>query len=182
MAQVVYGQVIGSMMAHMPSSDYLEILFGYDRWATGEILKACEQLSDDQFHRRFEIGPGSLHDTTTHILGAMRLWTQVMGGVNPPQRLDQDGVKRKPAELVQLLDAITGDFAREAHRLAPSETVTRVRDGKSMQFTRGTVLMQVMTHGAHHRAQCLNMLRQTGLKPLPKSSVVEWTLFTQQQK
>jgi uncharacterized damage-inducible protein DinB len=170
------------MISVMPSSDYLEILLNYDRWATGEILKACEPLSDEQFHRRFEMGPGSLHDTTTHILGAMRLWTQVMGGVNPAQRLDQDGVKRKPAELAQLLDTITADFAKEAHRLAASDMVTRIRDGKTMQFTRGAVLMQVMTHGAHHRAQCLNMLRQSGVKPLPKSSVVEWTLFAQAPK
>jgi uncharacterized damage-inducible protein DinB len=163
----------------MANSDYLQILLGYDRWATNEMLRTCEPLSDEQFHRRFEMGPGSLHDTTTHILGAMRLWTQVMGGVNPPQRLDQDGVKRKPAELIQLLETIAADFAGEAERLAPSDMVTRVRDGKTMQFTRGTVLMQVMTHGAHHRAQCLNMLRQLGVKPLPKSSVVEWTLVGQ---
>ena len=27
----------------------------------------------------------------------------------------------------------------------------------------------------HHRAQCLNMLRQLGVTPLPPSSVAEWT-------
>jgi uncharacterized damage-inducible protein DinB len=32
-----------------------------------------------------------------------------------------------------------------------------------------------MTHGMHHRAQCLNMLRRLGVQPLPPSSVAEWT-------
>jgi uncharacterized damage-inducible protein DinB len=35
--------------------------------------------------------------------------------------------------------------------------------------------MQVATHGVHHRAQCLNMLRHLGVKPLPLSSVAEWS-------
>jgi uncharacterized damage-inducible protein DinB len=56
------------------------------------------------------------------------------------------------------------------------EMVTRrLRDGKTLQLTRGAVLAQVATHGMHHRAQCLNMLRQLGVSPLPPSSVVEWT-------
>jgi hypothetical protein len=27
------------------------------------MLDACAKLTDEQFHHRFEIGPGSLHDT-----------------------------------------------------------------------------------------------------------------------
>jgi uncharacterized damage-inducible protein DinB len=43
-----------------------------------------------------------------------------------------------------------------------------------MLLSRGGVITHVATHGMHHRAQCLNMLRQLGVTPLPKSSVVEW--------
>ena len=45
---------------------------------------------------------------------------------------------------------------------------------KTFEFMRGAVLMQVTTHGMHHRAQCINMLRQLGVKPLPNSSVADW--------
>jgi uncharacterized damage-inducible protein DinB len=38
--------------------------------------------------------------------------------------------------------------------------------------------MHVATHGMHHRAQCLNMLRQLGVNPLPPISVLEWILST----
>ena len=38
-----------------------------------------------------------------------------------------------------------------------------------------TALTHITTHGTHHRAQCLNMLRQLGVTPLPPSSVAEWT-------
>src|SRR6478736_5958362 len=59
----------------MPQSDCLQILLSHDRWATTQLLDACGSLTPDQFHRRFDIGPGSLHDTITHIIGAMRTWT-----------------------------------------------------------------------------------------------------------
>ena len=62
------------------------------------------------------------------------------------------------------------------HRRPLEEMVTRrTRDGKILQLTRGAVLGQVTTHGMHHRAQCLNMLRRLGVQPLPPSSVAEWT-------
>ncbi|RMH26245.1 MAG: hypothetical protein D6693_07555 [Planctomycetota bacterium] len=38
------------------------------------------------------------------------------------------------------------------------------------------MVTHVCTHGMHHRAQCLNMLRRLGVETLPPSSVVEWML------
>ena len=51
----------------------------------------------------------------------------------------------------------------------------RTRDGRTFDLTRGAVLAHVVTHGMHHRAQCLNMLRRLGVRPLPPGSVTEWT-------
>ena len=158
----------------MATSDPQAILLAHDRWATRQILETCDKLTPDQFHKRFEMGPGSLHDTTTHILGAMRAWTQILQGEQPGPRLETGG-HRSAAELLQLLEECADAFAAEVRRLPLAQTVARIRDGKTYTFTRGAVLAQVTTHGMHHRAQCLNMLRQLGVSPLPKSSVAEWT-------
>src|SRR5258706_9805920 len=81
-----------------------------------------------------------------------------------------------PGQLLALLDEEWADFSAEARRRPVGEMVTRtMRSGKTLQFTRGAAVMQVTTHGMHHRAQCLNMLRQLGVTPLPASSVAEWT-------
>jgi len=158
----------------MPQSDILEILLTHDAWATRQMLDACAKLTDAQLHQGFAIGPGSLHDTTLHMLGSMRLWTQVLAGQQPQPRLDQDGRRRSPAELLALLDTCAPEFAAQACRRPLAEMVSRTREGKTHQFTRGAVIAQVLTHGMHHRAQCLNMLRQLGVQPLPPSSVIEW--------
>ena len=158
----------------MATSDPLKILLAHDQWATRQILDACSKLSEEQFHQRFEIGPGSLHDTITHMLGAMQRWTQLLMGQEMAARLEADG-RRSVGELVGLLEVCAKELAGEANRLPLDATVSRTREGKVYQFTRGAVLTHVATHGMHHRAQCLNMLKQLGVKPLPLSSVAEWT-------
>jgi len=166
----------------MLQSDPLTILLAHNEWATRQILEACAKLSDEQFHQRFDIGPGSLHNTTTHILGAMRTWTRTLATQDPGTRLDQDGQRRTPQDLLALLETCSAEFAAEAHRLPLDGLASRTRDGKTFQFTRGSILMQVVTHAMHHRAECLNMLRQLGVSPLPPSSVTEWTWMADAKK
>lgn len=160
----------------MPEGDPLEILISHDRWATLGLLDACVPLTADQFHRQFDIGPGSLHDTLTHIIGAMRTWTDTLAIREPRPRLESDGQRRTPQELRAVFEEARAEFVAESRRADLSDRVTRrMRDGRVFQLTRSAVVTQVITHGMHHRAQCLNMLRQLGIQPLPPSSVVEWT-------
>nr|ACS68533.1 nuclease inhibitor [uncultured bacterium FLS18] len=166
---------LGRGKSKMPTSDAVEILLSHNRWATRKLLETCAALTAEQFHQRFEIGPGSLHDTTTHILGAMRRWGDVLAGRQ--QRPPLEGEKRTPQKLLDLLVEVSGDLEASVGAHAPDELVSRTFEGKSHTFMRGSVLTHVTTHGMHHRAQCLNMLRQLGVDPLPPSAVTEWTMM-----
>ncbi len=160
----------------MPASDPIQILLAHDHWASEQILNACAALTSDQFHRRFDIGPGSLHDTLAHLISAMRTWTDTLVGREHRPRPDEDGQRRSVEQFRTLLEESCAEFASEVRRGPLDPIVTRrLRTGKTTQITRGAVLSHVVTHGMHHRAQCLNMLRQLGVKPLPPSSVMEWT-------
>lgn len=166
----------------MPESDPLQILLSYDRWATAQMLDACAQLPVEKLHHRFEIGPGSLHDTLTHILGTIRSLTETLAGIELRPRLEADGQRRTPEQLRALLEASAADLATQSRRRPLDELVTRTtKDGRTLTMTRGAMLAHLATHGAHHRAQCLNMLRQLEVKPLPPSSVAEWTWFGEAQ-
>jgi uncharacterized damage-inducible protein DinB len=160
----------------MAESELLAILVAHDRWATGQILEACGKLGPGQFEQRFDIGPGSLQDALTHIAGAMRAWTETLAGAEPRPRLEGDGQRRTPEQVRAVFEEAWAAFSAEARRRPLADTVERrLRDGRTVQMTRGAVVAQVTTHGMHHRAQCLNMLRQLGVAPLPPSSVAEWT-------
>ena len=58
----------------------------------------------------------------------------------------------------------------------PSAATAPLEAVGDVEVYRGGVLTHVMTHGMHHRAQCLNMFRQLGVKG-PPSAVVEWMLM-----
>ncbi|MHC4992006.1 MAG: DinB family protein [Planctomycetota bacterium] len=158
----------------MPTSDPIEILLAQNRWAMRNLLGACESLSDEQLHQRFEMGPGSLHDTITHILAAMQGWGDMLAGREQRPRLE--GTQRSLKELGELLETISDDMEASARAHPLDELVTGSRGGRTFTFTRGAVLTHVLTHGMHHRAQCLNMLRQLGVDRAPPSAVVEWVL------
>jgi uncharacterized damage-inducible protein DinB len=135
----------------------------------------CGTLTEEQFHQPFEMGPGSLHDTITHTLGAMRGWGDMLGGREQRPRLEQGG-RRSVEELSTLLEEVSDDLEASAAAHPLDEVVSGERGERTFRFTRGGVLMHVTTHGMHHRAQCLNMLRQLGVDRLPRSAVVEWIL------
>lgn len=162
----------------MAPSEPMDILLRHDHWATVQIIAACDTLAPEQFHRRFEMGPGSLHDTIVHIIGAMRVWTDVLEQREIRPR-PEGAERRTTAQIRALLDESAAQLSDVARRRPLDGTVTRVREGKAHTFTRGVVLTHVATHGMHHRAQCLNMLRHLGLATLPKSSVTEWALAIQ---
>jgi uncharacterized damage-inducible protein DinB len=154
--------------------DPLTILLAHDRWATHQLLDACGGLTPEQFHQPFEMGPGSLHNTVEHILGAMRFCADLVAGREPRPRLEVPNSRRTVPELRALLDECHDEFDALATSLPLDGQVKRTRNGQTYTFTRGAVVAHVMTHGTHHRAQALNMLRRLGVSPLPKSAVMEW--------
>ena len=156
----------------MPISDPTELLLVTNEWANRNIINAASQLSETQWHRSFEMGLGSLHDTVLHILSAMRGWGELLAG--RPQQPHITG-RFSSEQLLKMHEEIADDFGRAARAFPVDEIVTGERGGRSFSFARGAVITHVTTHGMHHRAQCLNMLRQLGIEQ-PMSAVVQWVL------
>ncbi len=158
-----------------------EILLTHDRWATANLIQACGSLTHEQFHRPFKMGPGSLHNTIRHILGAKRGWADMLAGrMLPPQtprpRLEDEGAF-SPEELARLHESISDEFDALARAGDPGDAIVGERGGRRYTFTRACIVAHVCTHAMHHRAQCLNMLRTLAVDPLPPSSVMEWSLM-----
>jgi uncharacterized damage-inducible protein DinB len=156
-----------------PTTNPIDILLSHNVWANHQILEACGKLTPEQFQKRFEIGPGSLHDTMAHVIWAMGRWVDALNGreMRPPLETKQRSVD----ELKKMHDEFAAEIAVAAQMYPLDGIITMVRGGKPYQYTRAAVLAHVTTHGMHHRAQCLNMLRQLGVTPLPPSSVAEWS-------
>lgn len=160
----------------MPTSDPLDILLAQHRWATHRLLDACAALDDEAFHRSFEMGPGSLHDLLLHVLGAMQGWGDMLAGREQRPRLDEEGARMTLDEMRSRFDDLSDDLEASARAHPLDEEVSAERGGRRWTFRRGAVLTHLLTHGMHHRAQALNMLRHVGAEEPPPSSVLEWIL------
>lgn len=159
----------------MTVTDPLDVLLALDRWASANLIDACRALDEASFHRQFEMGRGSLHDTIAHVLGSVRGWTDVLQA-RPEPRVRLEEGRYSIDELSELASAVADEFEVEARAGAAADVFRPSRRGVEYAFTRGGIVTHVATHGVHHRAQCLNMLRQLGIEPLPPVSGMEWML------
>lgn len=168
------------------TSDPLGILLGHNRWANRELLNRSREFSPAQFHQRFEIGPGSLHDTLSHIIGATFRWADRIDGrplrpsIERPPSAPKDSPMspRTPEELTALNDQACADLAAVVARVRGADALAQVRDWKfgdeSCRFTVCAAIIHVTNHGMHHRAQCLNMFRHLGMPLHVDLDELEW--------
>jgi uncharacterized damage-inducible protein DinB len=165
--------------------DTLDRLLEHDRWATQRVLDACRGLSAEQLHQRFEMGPGSVHDTLAHIIAVMERWADRIDGRDLRPPVDAPGGRHTTAELESRLDLAAADLRTVAERVRREVRLDEVMEiairgwPAPFRFTRGTALVHVCTHGVHHRAQVLNMLRRLEASPLPEIDAIEWELTRQ---
>lgn len=157
------------------TSDPIEILVLHHDWANRALLERCKSLSHEQLHQKFAMGRGSLHDTLVHVLSATNAWTNLLAG-RPHDKRFEDDPPRNVLELLDLHARTHEALACEARAKPLSDIAQGERGGRTYTFTRGGVLTHVLTHAMHHRAQCLNMLRQMGDESPPDVSVVVWML------
>ena len=167
------------------SFDPYDILLGHNNWAIRALLERCKPLSDSEFHQRFNIGPGSLHDTLTHTIGAILRWSdridcrELRASIEGRKPDDPAPMTRRTVDqLIQLNDEACEDFAQVVARARPK--LAEVRDWtfgeESYRFTVAAAVIHVTNHGMHHRAQCMNMLRHLGRPVNADLDELEWQI------
>jgi uncharacterized damage-inducible protein DinB len=171
------------------TSDPVDALLAHNFWATRLILEKCRGLTDEQFRRRFPIGPGDhggLHAILTHIIGAMRRWADRISErpPRPPIESWRPGSEQRPPytpdELLVLLDEAHRDLGAvvaEARRKGLEREISlpyQSPEGmKTFTFTAGVGVASAAVHGHYHRAQCMNILRQLNV-PGASLDVIDW--------
>lgn len=161
--------------------DTLDRMLAHNEWATRVLLEQCKALNVDEYNREFPIGVGTLHKTVAHIINAMNSWAAIMATDAPPsERRDLAAECSTPDELLAELSkaheslVASIDTIRNGDRLDDISELVHPVTKMCYRFTRGSMATHVLTHGMHHRAQILQMLRQLGREDLPDVDVLEW--------
>jgi uncharacterized damage-inducible protein DinB len=159
-------------------SEPLRILLNFDRWATHRIFAACKPLSDQELDAEFSIGLGSLRKTLAHVVACMDWWidhcqqTTIRPFASDAGSLD-DMYHRYGAAWEQLTQ-ILADSNLDRMDEVLVDSFDNAEYGKgTLRYRRSAVLLHIFNHGTHHRSQCLFMLRQLGVHPLPEIDLID---------
>ena len=155
----------------------LERLLQHDAWTTRALLELSASLPDSALDREFDIGHRSLRRTFAHIIANMECWCDLM--IGKPQR-SQSHVKPRNtiSELTDRLDIVAEQLLALGRKV--------VEEGREDEFfidylqdpprrkPFGAGLVHLATHGMHHRAQCLYIMRQLGGMKLIEGDAIGW--------
>jgi uncharacterized damage-inducible protein DinB len=137
--------------------------------ARERLLDAAAKLDPSALDQPFEMGPGSLRRTLRHLWAAERFWLGVWRGEDDPRAAAKGA---PPAPSVDELRGLFDETARGRDTLLgnagdlAAQVVTPPGRAPSRLLD---LVLHVVNHGFHHRAQAINMVRrlaQAGAKPL----------------
>lgn len=153
----------------------------YGQWANNQILELASGADDESLDRDFNMGPGSIRKTLTHMVKVESWWAGILDGrteISPPaENLTIEQLSARMEELsaagLQRIDSLDDTSAQKV--------VTATPGGIPLKLRVIEALVQLCFHGTHHRAQLVNMLRHIG-RPVPTSDLVAWWRQTNSNK
>jgi len=148
---------------------YLRKLYSYNRWANGQVLRAVEGLTPQQFTQDTRSSYPSVRDTLAHILGAEWIWLERWHGRSPRALLSAGAfptvgaLRERWAEVEAGQQAFLAALTEDALRRRIAYINTK---GERWEYAQWQMLAHVVNHSTYHRGQVTTMLRQLGAPPV----------------
>jgi uncharacterized damage-inducible protein DinB len=147
--------------------DVLQDHLTYTAWASKRLLDAASTLTSDELNRDFGTADRSVIGTLIHIYSADKVWLDRVLGKSP----EGFTTLADPtlASLQTAGQAVHDAWSQWAGDLNPSSPETEVRyfDLKRREWRQPLwqIILHVVNHGTHHRAQVSGFLRSLGHTP-----------------
>lgn len=144
--------------------DILDRYLGYEGWTLRHMISRCQELSTEQLHQPFDIGHNTLHETLTHVIRNLEVWTDLLAE-RPVRTLP--AIDAHAASYLQRHDAAIAEFSELARTLAAQnrldDTYVDVLDNPPTTKSFGGTLLHLLTHTTVHRWEVQHMLQRLGL-------------------
>lgn len=154
----------------MSRVDTLKELFLFNDWGRDRLMAAALPLPDAKLDQPFEMGPGSLRKTLQHLASVEQVWLERwLGNANPDYAaLSAERPLDRLSSDWQTTAAARNEFINRLDEAGLSRMVSfTTRTGEPYTLALGDLMLHVVMHGVHHRAQVTNMLRHVGAE-MPK--------------
>jgi uncharacterized damage-inducible protein DinB len=153
--------------------EFISRCFQYGDWATEQLIRQIKQLSDSQLDHDFQMGPGTIRKTLSHLFDSEKLWlnnwtTGKRNFVHSPPDISIDVIETQLSEV----RAVRHRFLEECTDADSHRILQACFGGPIFHAQVIETCLQLLGHGTHHRAQLVNMLRRSGHTPASVDYVV----------
>ena len=137
-------------------------LEAYHAWANRKVLEQCGTLDQPALNATLPMGLGSAIATLQHMAGAERLWLDRWQGTSP------NTMPTMPATIPEL-EATFASLAKERMTWFKNDPTVflssiqyRLLNGDQNEQSLGELVLHVLNHAVHHRAQVVHFLKHQG--------------------
>lgn len=146
----------------------LQTLMAYNVWAMDKLLKAAENIDAERLSTASSLSHQTILAVLTHVLNAEHTWRyRCQFDQTPPPRFDSPAPSLTEFRTVweEGASAMRDYLATLEDDDLQTPVSYRLRSGDTYTQPIWEILMQVVNHGTHHRAEITGKLREFGYSP-----------------
>jgi uncharacterized damage-inducible protein DinB len=159
----------------------IHLIYNYNYWASGQILAAAANVTEEQFLAPASFPYGGLHGTLLHTLEAEWSWRALFQGIKDASELlstdypDLSAIKTRWREEETAMRAyLAGLRAEDMESHLRYTTDTGIKRDRILWHC----LLHVVNHGTQHRSEAAALLTEYGQSP----GDLDFTVFLNEYK
>jgi uncharacterized damage-inducible protein DinB len=150
-------------------TDLIRFHLAHSTWAITQLLDAAGSLPADAIEQNLDIGPGGVRENIAHTIEAMFFFADNFAGREYTEPAGFAERARSLSGLRSMLDQAAAKLKSAMLTACEPGLVARVTwpNAEARSLPAAAAVAQVFDHAALHRAQCINMLKRLGFRPVP---------------
>ena len=152
--------------------DIVRSQIDYDDWVNRRLLDIVAQVPLDQSQEHFGGSFDTIHGTVAHILGSEHHYFGRWTGTQPSPRRDDVTIEELRAQWEALLPKRNEYLSGLTVEKLDAPLHYSTRSGASYDLPLWQLMLQMVNHGTHHRAELCDMLTRVGFSPSPTDIIV----------
>jgi uncharacterized damage-inducible protein DinB len=137
----------------------------YNNWANQRLLRACQNMSEEQLATMIPGAYGTIRNTLEHIIKAETYYLSLLTGSYPQPPFkweDRPNLTKMTTYATQVGEALV----EMAQRTQSTDLVVEEGEGEQFHYQALAVFIQIINHGVEHRTNVTTILNQ-GLQTPP---------------
>jgi uncharacterized damage-inducible protein DinB len=142
---------------------FLEFVL-YNNWANQQVLRACQDLSEDQLTAVIPGAYGTIRNTLEHIIRGEVQYVSILTG-SCPQPLFRWEDRPNLDDMTAYALEVGKELLEMAKCTLPTDQIIEEDEGEQYHYQALALFIQIINHGIEHRTNITTMLNQGLGKP-----------------